>query len=135
MKTLANLVADMSRLRNKTRRMVSSAPKIIGARVSADIRENFMRQGLMTDNGLQRWVPSASAIREKRRTLIDTGALMGGIHYEPTQKTVRVGVDTNEIPYAQKHGEGINITKRPFLYIRKAVINEVKKDLDAILKG
>lgn len=136
MADLRDLTIRLTHLQRQCEQAQKAAPAILGNAVANDIRQNFIRQGLMTDNGLQRWKPSEAARKEGRRTLIKSAALMNEVHFEVQGNTAYVGVNNNLIPYAARHNEGLkNMQKRQFIYVRKQVIQDALKELDQIIKA
>ena len=81
MKSLKDLTVDLGRLQQKCDEAMKVAPAIIGNMVAQDIKANFMRQGVQTDQGLRKWKPSEAAQKEGRRTLVKSAALMNEVHF------------------------------------------------------
>lgn len=135
MNNMHDFTKELIKLQKRTLQVIENAPNTLGRLAVDDIRQNFKRQGVLTDSGLIRWKPSKAAIREKRRTLVKSGALMGSITYERRGNKVLVGVDLNAVVYAKRHNEGLRkMPKRQFIYLRKAVIREAIADLDHSIK-
>jgi hypothetical protein len=135
MKSLKDLTVDLGRLQQKCDEAMKVAPAIIGNMVAQDIKANFMRQGVQTDQGLRKWKPSEAAQKEGRRTLVKSAAMMNEVHFEVQGKTVRAGLDTRLIPYAPRHNEGLKgMPQRQFIYVRKAVLRKAMDQVENMLK-
>lgn len=129
MKTLAELTIDLKRLENGVNKTLEELPKLLGVAVVNDMKSNFTNQSTTTDAGSEKWVPSAAAMREGRKTLIKTGKLMNNISYNAGQRFVIVGIDTSVVKYGVYHNEGMPPQiKRQFITLRKSTVDRVIRE-------
>lgn len=81
---------------------------IAGVEGVKHFKKSFTDQGF-TDAGLQKWPGRKRNTDPGRAILVKTGRLRRGVRVlSKTDKTVKVGVDLNEVPYAQYHNDGGN---------------------------
>lgn len=121
---------DLQRLEAGVKGIIRKAPQVIGETVAEDIRANFIRQGTLSDEGFEPWIPSMAALKEGRRTLIKTGKLMNSVGYETTLQSAIIGIDTTQVPYAEYAGEGTSkMVRRAFIVLRKEAVDGAMKKL------
>lgn len=95
----------------------------IGKQAVESVHKNFDEQGRPI-----KWVPSQAALRENRKTLIDTRALYESITYDVNGNTISVG---SNIPYAKKMNEF-----REYLLLQDEDMDNIEKMiLDKILES
>lgn len=130
MKSIEQLEWDLRQFGNEIKEARKIAPDIIGSEAVALIQRNFAVGGTITDGGVQKWIPSRAAIKEKRKTLIKSGKMLSAINYEKRGNSVLVGVNLESVKYAQYHNEGMrpNI-KRQFLYIPQRVFRKAEMEI------
>ena len=119
----SNLLFDNSKL--------SKFSRLVGAEMVYQTEERFENQW---DLGRSPWLPSQRAIRDKGKTLRDTGRLMASLTYVAMPDGVVWGTN---VVYAKAMNEGIpgmNVVARPYLGMNNDDLSSVNNIINRILE-
>lgn len=123
-KSLGQLVKDWRKAKDHFDKLEKTAfPVIIGTEAVRVVRDNFRLQGYDDGQSVSRWPKrkgntnksysrryngvKGSVVNADNKILEQTGALKNDIKYQIIGgKMVKIGVDTNVIPYAAIHNAG-----------------------------
>jgi hypothetical protein len=134
MKSIRQLQTDFNNAANAYKKLDAQLPRIIGIEAVKVVRLNISDvHGYDSGNGVEKWQdrsPVTNMIYDKRQgvkgstynsgnpLLFQTHKLFNSIDHKESGKIVEVGVNLNEVSYAQKLNEGDqtkHLPKRKFI--------------------
>jgi phage virion morphogenesis protein len=111
-RNINRLGADIRKLAANLKRIEQSELlTIIGVEAVRGARRNFEVEGIIRNGSIDKWKPKKKNPRNKK-TLTDRGNLKAAVRYWIANGTVTVGVDGQQIPYAQIHQTGGGIPRK-----------------------
>lgn len=146
MKSLKQLEKDMKESLTNLIELEKNAARNIGIVSVKYIKTNFDRQGYEGEKWKNR-SPVTNAIYDSRSgvkgsvynsknpILLQTGNLRNSINYKIDNKTVFIGTNLNQVPYAKLHNEGGFVEFRgKMVYVPKRKYLGFSKGLEAVIK-